>query len=207
MTKLDKEFLAACERGDEYLVNYILSYEHDGYLYSYAQQPEFCAKYGKKLFDLIQKREVDYRSHNGSALIAACEHGHKGIVKLLLAHYQKNYNDINEDGVPLQVASENGHYHIVSVLLKNKIDILQYGLEALRRAFDNKHHDIVKLLYEHIAAAYKNSFRKFISKFDKDLTKIISISYNNTIDFLITDDADSNDDELIHYLSGLNLSK
>ncbi|CAH6419149.1 Hypothetical protein HVR_LOCUS343 [uncultured virus] len=150
MPKVDKALVKACREGDEYLADYILTYEHDGYLYSYSQQPKFCSKYGNKMLDIVQSKTVDHRAYNGLPLTLACENGFIEIVELLISKYNKSYDDITEEGRPIEAAARNGRLEIVQLLLDHGTNILQYGHNAIEKACQNKHTDIAELIMKHI---------------------------------------------------------
>jgi serine/threonine-protein phosphatase 6 regulatory ankyrin repeat subunit B len=100
---------------------------------------------------LMEARDEE---EDGTPLVVAAEHGHAGVVRLLL----KGGADVNasdySDVTALQYAAEGGHEEVVPVLLSHGADINRkgfYGSTALIRASYHGHLNIVRQLLQHTA--------------------------------------------------------
>ena len=110
----------------------------------------------RALCQLFGRRYVNPDSSTRSGrtpLLWAAEHGHEGVVKLLLGRKDvtPHTSETNDNRTPLSLAAENGHEGIVKLLLGRE-DVIPdspsrlYGRKPLLWAAENGHEGIVKLL-------------------------------------------------------------
>lgn len=101
------------------------------------------------------KVNIFHKSPDGATgLTVAALNGHKNIVRYLLRFYKKGQNDL-----ALPLASLEGHYDIILMLLENKMypDFEYKGLTPLYLASQEGHLEIIKLLVNFNADVFKKS--------------------------------------------------
>eukprot|EP00747_Dinoflagellata_sp_TGD_P170787 gnl/TRDRNA2_/TRDRNA2_203244_c0_seq1.p1 gnl/TRDRNA2_/TRDRNA2_203244_c0~~gnl/TRDRNA2_/TRDRNA2_203244_c0_seq1.p1 ORF type:complete len:344 (-),score=20.61 gnl/TRDRNA2_/TRDRNA2_203244_c0_seq1:236-1267(-) len=95
--------------------------------------------------------DVNIRSHSGqTALLAATHKGHARIVHHLIEHMADLSLSFIGGNTLLMEASRCGHVKVVLTLLRHKADLKtfdNYGDDAASIAFQQKHHDVLRVMY------------------------------------------------------------
>ena len=128
-----------------------------------------CSNGHYDIAEYFIKLKIDIHICDECAMRCACKYGHVEIVKLLLDNGANIYLSYKrpcgewQNYVPLVLASMCGHIDIVKLLLKYDKNIEGIN-EALRKAFQKRHVNVVRILWENVGKLYVN--KKYIEHYN-----------------------------------------
>ncbi|KAJ3320303.1 hypothetical protein HDU93_003586 [Gonapodya sp. JEL0774] len=108
-----------------------------------------CAEGNVQIAKLLLENGANVDAGGNFALCQSCKYGHVDVVKFLLSKGANVDNESHEGRTPLEEATDNGHLHVVSVLLDHGADVHVGEDRALSRSSEAGHIDIVRLLLFH----------------------------------------------------------
>jgi len=155
---LDSSLLDACETGDIFTIQNLLSQganveareSDDDYNYTPLILTCYAGYVNVAKYLISFGADVNACSRNGTtSLFMACQEGHCDIAELLISHDVDVNATMNDKTSPLYIACQNGFYDVVALLLKSNANMntsVDNGSTPLIVACAHQHKEIASLL-------------------------------------------------------------